>query len=401
MAAAPVLRRRRVMVLCVSLAVPVALVLGLGHRGVHMLRSVLLPGAGLVGSNNVAAAVCMVAAVAATVAWVKWGIDWLLVTVVLVAVVASGLVSDAPHLAGDAMSRPVMAAHEFPLVLLAAGLVSWLRGVAGRVPGVSHLARRRARAAEGLASIDRLSVTDRSRTAAVLALAGETLTAADIAADPAVERRARRVGTWARGRRAAGPFAVDHAHARAGRALAGFPDDDLLVDAARTAVGVPCSEPTWVRPVDGALAAVAVHRAGGDTSPWQAALDAEFGLRRGHRPAWYWTPLGVSAGAAPAWEHAVASALGRSMGWVGDDDWAALRTRALGASARGAEHPHDERLIAAARIWLVYVDDPRAMPLLARPTVRHDPLAVALDRLARCLAADPHALTATHPEVLA
>lgn len=401
MAAAPVLRRRRVMVLCVSLAVPVALVLGLGHRGVHMLRSVLVPGAGLVGSNNLAAALCMVAAVVATVAWVKWGMDWLLVTVVLVAVVASGLVSDAPHQAGDALSRPVMAAHEFPLVLLAAGLVSWLRGVAGRVPGVSHLARRRARTAEGLASIDRLSPTDRSRTAAVLALAGEDATAAVVAVDPAIERRARRVGVWARGRRGGGAFRVDHAHARAGRVLSGLPDTDLVTDAARTALGVPCSEPTWVRPVDGALAALALHRAGGDTRAWQAALDAELGLRRGHRPAWYWTPLGVSAGAAPAWEHAVAAALARAMGWVGDDDWAALRTRALGASARGVEHPHDERLIAAARIWLVYVDDPRAAPLLARPTVRHDPLAVALDRLARRLAADPHLLAATHPEVLA
>ena len=95
------------------------------------------------------------------------------------------------------------------------------------------------------------------------------------------------------------------------------------------------------------------------------------------------------------------SALARSMGWVGDDDWADLRARALGASARGTEHPHDERLIAAARIWLVHVDDPRAAPLLARPTVRHDPLAVALDRLAARLAADPHALTTPHPEVLA
>jgi hypothetical protein len=89
------------------------------------------------------------------------------------------------------------------------------------------------------------------------------------------------------------------------------------------------------------------------------------------------------------------------MGWVGDADWTALRTRALGASARGSEHPHDERLIAAARIWLAFVDDPRAAPLLARPTVRHDPLAVALDRLASRLAADPDALTTKHTEVTA
>ena len=401
MPVAPPLRRRRAIVLCVSLAVPVALVLGFGHRGVHMVRSMLVPGAGLVGAHNVAAAVCLVAAIAATVAWLRWGLDWLLATVVIVAVVASGLVPDAPHVATDATSRPVMAAHEFPLVLLAAGLISWLRGVMGRVPGFSHLARRRARTSNGLASIDRLSATDRSRTAAVLALSGDVTSAVGIATDPGVERRARRVGAWARGRSGSQPFRVDHAHARAALALSGSVDDAFVRDAGRAALGVPCSEPTWVRPVDATLAAVALQRAGADTSRFQAALTDEFGLRRGHRPAWHWTPLGWSAGSAPAWEHAVLSALARSLHWVGDDDWTALRARALGASARGTEHPHDERLIAAARIWLVFVDDPRATPLLARPTVRHDPLAVALDRLAARLADDPHALIAPHPEVLA
>jgi hypothetical protein len=320
---------------------------------------------------------------------------------VLVAVVASGLVTDAPHAATDAMSRPVMAAHEFPLVLLAAGLISWLRGVAGRVPGWSHLARRRARTSDGLASIDRLSAVDRSRTAAVLALAGDESVAADIATDPIIETRARRVGAWARGRRSGSSFRVDHAHARAAVVLAGGDDTAFAADAGRTALGVPCSEPTWIRPVDAALAAVALHRMGASTEQWQEALSAEFGLRRGHRPAWYWTPLGWSAGSAPGWEHALMSALARAMGWVGDDDWAGLRARALGASARGTEHPHDERLIAAARLWLVYVDDRRAAPLLARPTICHDPLAVAIDRLATRLADDPHAFVPTHPEVLA
>jgi len=170
---------------------------------------------------------------------------------------------------------------------------------------------------------------------------------------------------------------------------------------------VPCSEPTWVRPLDGTLAAIALHRCGGSADRWVTSLRREFGLHRGHRAAWYWTPLGWPAGSAPAWEHAASTALARAMGWIGDDDWPALRARALGASARGTEHPHDERLIAAARIWLVFVDDPRAAPLLARPTVQHDPLAVALDRVASRLAADSQALATvsqaadavTHPEV--
>lgn len=401
MASGPPLRLRRAVVLAVSLAVPVALVLGLGHRGVHMMRSVLVPGAGLVGSSNVAAAVCVVAAVAATVAWVRWGMDWLLATVVVVAVVASGLVSDAPR-AASTLLRPVAAAHEFPLVILVAGLVSWLRSIVGRLPGVAHLARRRGRRAEGLAAVRQLRVTDRSRTAAVLALAGDLATARSIATDPEITRRARRIGLWARARTAGDPLRVDHAHARAALVLAGAADpvvERFVTDAAAAAVGVPCSEPTWVRPLDGTLAAIALSRCGGSPERWVHALASEFGLSCGHRAAWYWTPLGWPAGSAPAWEHAASSALARAMGWIGDDDWPALRARALGASARGTEHPHDERLIAAARVWLVFVDDVRAVPLLARPTVQHDPLAVALDQLATLLRAEPAALFATHPEV--
>ena len=398
MTAGPSLRLRRGIVLCVSLVVPAVLVFGLGHRGVHMMRSMLLPGAGLVGSNNVLAAAFLAAAVVATIAWVRWGMDWLLVSVVLGAVLASGLIDDTSHSVAASL-RPVAASHEFPLVILVAGLLSWLRSIVGRVPGLSHLARRRGRSSAGLESIDRLRPADRSRTAAVLALAGETALARTIAADPVIERRAGRVGAWARLRFGRDPFRVDHAHARAALVLTGSPSAQFVDDSRATAMGVPCSEPTWVRPFDGALAAVALHQLGAPTDKWQLALTREFRLHRGHRAAWYWTPLGWPAGSAPAWEQAAMSALGRAMGWVGNDEWEALRARALGASARGTEHPHDERLIAAARIWLVFVDDARAAPLLARPTVQHDPLAVALDRLATRLAADPHCLTATHPEV--
>jgi hypothetical protein len=417
MASTPRLGLRRGIVLGASLAVPIALVFGLGHRGVHMMRSMVVPGAGLVGSDNLLAAACLLAAVGATVAWVRWGMDWLLAAVVVGAVVASGLVSDSHAAVTTSMAsigsvaRPVVASHEFPLVLLAAGLISWLRTVVGRIPGLSHLARRRGRTSEGLASVDRLRPVDRSRTAAVVALAGDTELAGVIATDPAIEQRARRVGTWARFRFGGDSFRVDHAPARAALTLAGSGDEQLTTgfvgDAERTTLGVPCSEPTWVRPLDGTLAAIALHHCGGSADRWVTSLRREFGLHRGHRAAWYWTPLGWPAGSAPAWEHATSTALARAMGWIGDDDWPALRARALGASARGTEHPHDERLIAAARIWLVFVDDQRAAPLLARPTVQHDPLAVALDRVAIRLTADSQALAnvshaadaVTHPEV--
>ena len=402
MAGAPRLGLRRGIALGVSLVVPIVFVFGLGHRGVHMMRSMVVPGAGLVGSNNLLAAACLLAAAGATVAWVRWGMDWLLAAVVIGAVVASALVSDSHDAvttsmaAIGAVARPVAAAHEFPLVLLAAGLISWLRTVAGRMPGLSHLARRRGRTSEGLASVDRLRPVDRSRTAAVVALGGDVELAGVIATDREIEQRARRVGLWARWRTGGDAFRIDHAPARAALTLAGSGDGQLtsrfVSDAERTTLGVPCSEPTWVRPLDGTLAAIALHRCGGSADRWMASLRREFGLRRGHRAAWYWTPLGWPAGSAPAWEHAASTALARAMGWIGDDDWPALRTRALGASARGTEHPHDERLIAAARIWLIFVEDERAAILLARPTVQHDPLAVALDRVATRLANDSQAL---------
>lgn len=403
MAGTPRLGLRRAIVLTASLAVPIILVFGLGHRGAHMMRSMVVPGAGLVGANSALAAACLVAAIVATVAWLRWGMDWLLATVVIGAVVASGLVSDAHDAVDSSMAtittiaEPVVGAHEFPLVLLAAGVISWLRTVGGRLPGLSHLARRRGRRSTGLDSLDRLSPVDRSRTAAVLALAGDPDLARQIAGDPAIERRARRVGTAARFRTGGDPFRRDHAPARAALLLAGSLDASatrqFIGESERTGLGVPCSEPTWVRPLDGTLAAIALVGSGGSAERWVSVLGREFALRRGHRSAWYWTPLGWPAGSAPAWEQTACSALARSMEWIGDDDWTALRSRALGASARGTEHPHDERLIAAARIWLTFVDDRRAAPLLARPTIRHDPLAVALDRLATRLAADPRCLT--------
>ncbi|MEZ5215251.1 MAG: hypothetical protein R2705_01595 [Ilumatobacteraceae bacterium] len=155
---------------------------------------------------------------------------------------------------------------------------------------------------------------------------------------------------------------------------------------------MPCSEPTWVRPLDATLAALALQRVAPSSmalARFEALIRGDLGVRRGrgsrpgHRPAWYWTPLGIAAGSAPAWEHAVCSALAHWAGWVGERDWAALRARSLGAAARGATDPEDERLVAAARLWLCFVDDPEAHGIVHRPGVRRDPLACALDSLAR------------------
>ena len=55
-----------------------------------------------------------------------------------------------------------------------------------------------------------------------------------------------------------------------------------------------------------------------------------------------------------------------------DEDWAALRQRALGAAARGANTIDGELFVASARRWLARADDSMAAGVLARPTLRDE-----------------------------
>ncbi|MFV0260522.1 MAG: hypothetical protein ACK5PP_18975, partial [Acidimicrobiales bacterium] len=204
---------------------------------------------------------------------------------------------------------------------------------------------------------------------------------------PAVTDRARRVGLAARGRRGGDPLRVDHAHTRAARAGWGRLDPDQLTrfraDAGRAWLGVPASEPGWVRLLDGTLAALALDGPvgpGGEVAVerWRAALAGPLALRRGHRPAWVWTPLGLAAGRADAWEHAAATALAHRAGWITAADWDALRPLALGAAARATGRGHELRLIAAGRVWAAAVGDEEATAGLGRRRATADPLAAAL-----------------------
>lgn len=358
-----------------------------GHAGVHAARSMLVPGAGLAESAPVLAVAFVALAVAATVAWLRCGTDWVLVLVVVAAMGASAAWGSAEH--GVPVAQ--RAAHEFPLVLVVAGAIGWLRATLGGVPGFGWLAGRRVQEDHVTVLAD-LAPVDRCRAVAIAALAGDVTDEhrrAVIAPD--VARRAARIGFAARLRRGGDPFRVDHAPARAALALTLDLHPDaarrFVADAARSPVGVPASEPTWVRTLDGTLAALALDRlgAGDSAARWTAALDGPLAPRRGHRPSWWWTPLGLAAGRCLDWEHAAATALAHEQGWIDDGDWLHLRRRVLGAAARGSSRRDDERLIAAGRVWLALVDDPAAERIVERPTIRHDPLAVALDAHARHL----------------
>lgn len=405
MASTASLRVRRMAVLGVFVAVIAIAWLALGHRGEHMARGLLFPGAGLIDERPLLAAMCLAATIVATVAWLRWGADWLVAAALTASVALSAFaVPVAPHAGGSSLDpwHPVASAHEFPIVIIVIAIITWLRAITLRVPVVASWVGARHRRRNGLADVALLPPVDRSRTAAVLALVGgeHAARAAVIAADPDVTERARRVGLVARLRTGGDPLRRDHAHARAALALTGGLDPTgvqlMLDDAAGHRLGVVCSEPGWVRPFDATLTALALSRSGGDPGPWASALEREFTLQRGHRAAWWWTPLGIRAGSMPAWEHAATTSLARAAGWIDHDrDWAALRRSALGASARGTAVAADERLIAAARIWSNLTSDTEAARLLARPTVQHDPIAVALDLLATRLTDDPNALAPT------
>lgn len=366
--------RRRWLALGGTALVSLVLTAGFGHAGAHMARSILVPGAGLYDERLPVGLALTALAVVATVAWLRWGMDWWLVAVVVLAVVVSGVLAEDGHPA-----EVQQAAHEFPLVVVVLGAIAWVRSMSRRLPLV-HRLRRAPR-------VRPLPPVDRCRAAAIAALAGTEVEMASIEARDVVVR-ARRINLLARGRRGGDPFRVDHAHTRAALALTDRLGDEQLArfraDAAASWAGVPCSEPGWARLLDGALAAIAT----GQPERWIEHLHGALHLRRGHRPAWIWTPLGIAAGRADEWEHAAATALARAHHWIGDEDWAALRKQALGAAARGTANKADERLIAAARIWVALVDDEPAARVLARPTVRHDALAVALDALAHRTAAE-------------
>ncbi len=392
------LRRRRWIVGVGAALLVVALLLVGGHTGQHVARSLIVPGAGLYGERPLAGAGLTVAAVLSTIAWLRWGTDWILAAVVVVSVALTALLGDA-HEGPSASLAQVRAAHEFPLVVLVLAALGWLRSTVRRVPGAGRLRRRRSPSLDGPTDVAGLAPVDRCRAASILALAGPWPADAAgrvvlaIDADD-VRARCRRVGLIARLRRGGDPFRVDHAHARAALAQWGRLDTDALArfaaDAERGWTGSVPSEPGWVRLLDGTLASIALREAAPDAvRRWRAMLEGPMRLGRRHRPAWVWTPLGLAAGRPDDWEHAAATALARAQGWVGDDDWEVLRPRALGAAARGTGIPADERLIAAGRVWTVLAGDDAAARLLARPTLRHDPLAAALDAYATHLRHHP------------
>jgi hypothetical protein len=390
-------------------------VLPLDERYIAASRNIVLPGAGLIEWSWPVAVVFACLAVVALTLFFVWGADWVVGAVWAAALVATVMLVSAAHShapthvvfpVGDA-PQVVRASHTVGAILVVMVLVNWLRVAFAHVPGVSWLGRRLSRGRRGgLAGIGQLRSVERARASAIAALAraaGAEVPESDAIvqalSDGRVLRRARNVGAFARLRVAGDPLRTDNAHARAALLLWGkltpHAVRDFQQECATRLAGVPCSEPAWVRPLDATLAAVALQSCGErEAAPeWVRTFQTEFRLgQRGHRPAWLYTPVFMAAGTASDWEHAAASGICRAFGWIGADDWTALRKRTLAAAARGSAVPQDARLIAAGRMWAAMEQDARAQEILQRATIRGDALAVALERLARVIEANPRAL---------
>ncbi len=133
--------RRRWLALGIAAALSIVLPLVSGHRGTHMAMNLLLPGAGLFGVHTLAAIGFVLLAIAALGLWLRWGMDWTVVMVLIAAMVASAI---AVHDHTATALAPQRSAHEFPLVILIVGALVARRTLVAPVP-----ADRRAPSASG------------------------------------------------------------------------------------------------------------------------------------------------------------------------------------------------------------------------------------------------------------
>jgi hypothetical protein len=369
---------------------------GFDERIVAMCRNIVVPGLGFIETDWWLTVVFVAATIVAVTAWLRWGTDWIVGLVwasaiaIAFAVVPAAHTHDAAVLAGKLQVQ--RASHEFAAVLVLVAMLSRARLALIGLPGVRQFTgRRRDEPADRRAALLAASPIQRCRAVAIAGLTrhlprpGDEDAAAAVA-EPDVRRRAARVAAAARWRLGGDPLRHDNAHIHAALALSGHATADELASFRATArtspYGVPASEPTWIRLLDGTLAALALEEAGAAASAnrWRATLDGDLRLRHGRRPRAIHAPTALRLATAPHWEHATATALARWRGWiVVDDDWSVLRRRSLGAAARGATHPDDARLVAAARIWARLVDDDAASRILDRPSRSSDPIAAALD----------------------
>ena len=384
---------------------------GGSERTLAVVRSIVLPGLPFLEWNWLYGIGAIITALAAIGAWLRWGIDWLPALVMTVCVGIAAFVmplhhhasnEGTPHHVHDGAhhveetvglradstapsSEPggiVKGSHEFTVVLVVFALLAQLRLLFDRLPGSAWIKRRLPQALF-------FPAVDIARAAAIALIADSDRHAVSIAlVDPRLRARVSRVNRWARFRFRGDPFRRAHAPLRAALSLAQLLDraqlSDFRTEANSRLAGVPESEPTWVRPLDGMLTAFALQSLGETecVERWRSTLLTRFALSHGRRPAALHTPTMLSIGTATLWEHATTTALGRLAGWLDDADWQHLRRPCLGKAASGAKDPQTLRLVAAGKLWAALTNDVEALEILQRRNVGADSLARALEIVA-------------------
>jgi hypothetical protein len=379
---------------------------GGSERTLAVVRSVVLPGLPFLEWNIGFGLATIAIALAAVTAWLRWGADWIPVLVIVLAMAVAAFVmplhhgDDSPaqqhgqgshHAATGSNALPadpgqgqvdrILASHEFTIVLVVFAFFARLRLLLGRVPGLSAWMTRLWPAA----AFDAVSET---RATAFFGLAGHDDAAWWQQRHPALLQRAVRINRIARLRFSGDPLTGAHAALRAALCLSGrFGEREtraLQAESDQAIAGVPDSEPTWLRPLDTLLCALALHKAGDSEAlaRWQQSFERHFPLHRGRRPAALHRPTLLAIGALTDWEHALVTALARSCGVRNGADWPCLRDRCLGAAARGDDDEQALRFIAAGRWWARLEKDTEAESVLARRSLRGDRLTEAVVTLA-------------------
>lgn len=375
---------------------------GGSERTLAIVRSIVLPGLPFLEWHLGIGLASIAVALAAVAAWLRWGADWMPVLVIVLAVCVAAFVmplhhGDSPPVhehpddhgsghgshhadegsqvpASGAMTGtidPILASHEFTIVLVVFAFFARLRLLLGRVPGLSTWITRLWPAA----AFDAVAET---RATALRSLAGPDDAPWWQQHRSSLMARAVRINRLARWRWTGNPLNGAHAPLRAALLLANQLDEQqsrvLQAEAAAAIPGVPDSEPTWVRPLDSLLCALALQKAGdADALPrWQLAFERHFPLHHGRRPGALHRPSLLAVGAMPDGEHALVTALARSHGLLDNADWRSLRGRCLGTAARGEGDVEALRFIAAGRWWARLENDAEAEAILAKRSLRGD-----------------------------
>lgn len=363
------------------------------ERTLAVVRSIVLPGLPFLEWSLPAGILTVCITLFAVFAWLRWGMDWLPLAVMFVCVGIAALFMPVhhAHLADvHHRLRVLTASHEFAIVLVLFGLVSRIKQILKRIPGIGGLRRLMPEALT-------FPAVDVAREMVVRLYSGVEHGA--VAGDlplTSLLARARRVNAWARFRLQGDCLRLAHAPLRAMMLQAGMlnpTQTQAFVSECRQSLsGVPDSEPTWVRPLDGMLAALALDALGEDDAieRWMKVFETRFPLQHGRRAGAMHSPSMITIGTCPLWQHAASSAIARQKGWLrADDDWAHLRAKCLGAAASGGSDAESLRFIAAGRLWAKLTNDSEATEILERRTLTGDSLAEAFDSLSSCAGVSP------------